>query len=217
MKTLIILVAVGLPAFADLLTFPDSVCSANSDGSGAFTTCSDYSFINQAYGDTADATVTYIDKINTGQSLRWWATGYNDLPTAVWGGNGDGTGQSWDRIQITPNGNLSVTLNGFDLGAYNMTQRFTDLQILDAVTGSVLVDYGTQLIGAGNTATHFSPDVSSPDGIAIEWKDTGYNVGIDNIDFSVSGGTVPEPAAYVPVALLLAGLAICRWRICKAS
>ncbi|MBV9745202.1 MAG: PEP-CTERM sorting domain-containing protein, partial [Acidobacteriia bacterium] len=65
--------------------------------------------------------------------------------------------------------------------------------------------------------THFSPDVSSPDGIAIEWKDTGYNVGIDNIDFSVSASAVPEPAAYVPVALLLAGLAISRWRTCKAS
>ena len=60
-----------------MLDFPNDICSANSNGSGAFTSCG--SFINQAYGDAAGVNVTYKDLINVGTALHWWSAGYNNL------------------------------------------------------------------------------------------------------------------------------------------
>jgi hypothetical protein len=182
---------------ADDLTFPNNICSSNADGSGVMTACSGYGYINQAYGDTANVNVVYQDLVNTGDSLRWWGTGYNDLPTAVFGGNSDAPGASLDLIQILPVGGYSIQLNSFDLGAWPDTQRNTNLEILDG-NGNALLNYGTQLIGAGNVATHFAPDIISANGIGIEWGSTGFNVGIDNIDFTVEQtSSVPEPSAWV--------------------
>jgi len=73
----------------------------------------------------------------------------------------------------------------------------------------VLLDYGAPLIGSAGVAAHFTPAVSSVDGIAIEWKDTGFDVGINNISFAAAApSTVPEPGAFSPAALLLGALAI---------
>lgn|SRR5579871_1831726 len=108
----------SLPACADLLISPNNICSNNLDGSGSFAACGNNSPINQAYGDTAAVNVTYMDKIHQGDSLRWWGIGYSNLPSAVWGGIDDATGDSWDRIELDPLGGLSVTLDSFDLGTF---------------------------------------------------------------------------------------------------
>lgn len=205
---LIVPILAAVPAFGNTLTFPNNICSANTDGSGALTGCSDYSYINQAYGDAPDVNVTYVDLVNIGNSLRWWDTDYNNLQGVAWGGNGDGAGQSWDRIEISPVGGVSITLTGFDIGAYPNTQRSTHLQILDLLTNAVLLDYGAPNIGSGNVSSHFSPNATSVNGIAIEWKDSAYNVGIDNIDFSTSISAVPEPSTLFPLSALLLVLSV---------
>ncbi len=195
MKTLaslaVILVAIAaIPAAAGTLTFPNNICSANTDGSGPIIACVNYGYINQAYGDTAQLDVQYVDRVVPGNSLRWWSTGYNNLPSAAWGGTGDLPGQSDDSIILLPAAGYSVTLNSFDMGAYYHAVLGTNIIITEVGTGNTLLDFGPQTIGVGDLAVSFFPNVTSSHGIDIRWYDTAYNVGIDNIDYSVT----PEPA-----------------------
>ena len=159
--------------------------------------------VHQSYRDTATVNINYLD-VSLGGSLRWWDLGYNDLQGVLWGGIGDASGESWARIEIVPLFGQSISLLSFDLGAWFQAVLDTKLRILEVGSNNVLLDYGTQTIGTGNVHSLFAPGVSSTLGIAIEWKDTAYNVGIDNIRFNdplcVS---VPEPAT---LTRLLAGI-----------
>jgi PEP-CTERM motif len=51
-------------------------------------------------------------------------------------------------------------------------------------------------------ATSFTPNITVLGGLWLEFKDSAYNVGIDNIQYSVA--VVPEPASAL---LMLAGVA----------
>jgi hypothetical protein len=190
--SLIFVIMAGVAASAGTLTFPNNICSANTDGSGAMIACADWGYINQGYGDSAQLDVQYVDHSVPGQTLRWWSTGYNNLPNAVWGGTNDCGGCSNVSIVLVPTPGYTVTLNGFDVGAYFHTVRDTNLIITEIGTGNILANYGLQTIGTGDVAVHFAPGVSSSLGIDIRWYDSAYNVGIDNVDFTVTG--VPEPA-----------------------
>src|SRR5437667_53953 len=72
---LVLLVSFATPVFADTLTFPNNICTADSPGLGPQLTCTNGAFISQSYGDTASVNVTYRDIVITGQTLRWWDTG----------------------------------------------------------------------------------------------------------------------------------------------
>jgi hypothetical protein len=74
--------------------------------------------------------------------------------------------------------------------------------VFDLAGGSPLVSTGSMLI-LGAAPTIFSISATSSAGFSIAFGPDGYNVGIDNIDFTTSA--VPEPAS---VALLLAGLVV---------
>jgi hypothetical protein len=216
--SLLALCVLAIPASASdfVLNFSGDICSSNADGSGPLVACrnasnlGDYNgnAINESYGDSAQANVTYKDLIVPGNSLRWWDQGYSSLVGITWGGVGDANGQSWDRIEIAPVGGDTITLDGFNLGAFPFADLTSNVEILDLATNAVLLDYGVQTIGAGGIATHFSPNISSGNGIAIEWRDTGYSVGIDNIQFSTNA--VPEPSQLPGLAgalcLILIGL-----------
>ena len=96
-----------------------------------------------------------------------------------------------------------------DLGAWPNTTRTTNARVVDLVTGTVLIDYGTQTI-LGSVHSHFVANVSSTNGVAVKWRDTGFNVGIDNVDFTAGPAPVPEPAS--SSLLLIGGIALMgRW------
>lgn len=191
-----------------------TICSDNADGSGAMTACSDWGYINQGYGDTAAEDITYLDLQGNGQpTLRWWFDGYNELHNVLFAyQNGDG--DSWARIEIDPLQGQGVQLNSFDIGAYWHTQRSSRyVRVLDLVTGGVLFEVDDVMIGVGDHSNHFAPNVFSTNGVAIEWRASAYNNGIDNICFNgpcvdefgpaPNVPTIPEPAS---LALLAAGL-----------
>lgn len=199
----------GTAAHADILDFGGgptvpSICSLNSDGSGALTVCADYAKLNQSYGDIPGVLdVQYSQPFATGGStLNWWSGSYNGLYGVLWADGGDGPA-SYARIDLVPLANASgVTLFSLDLGAYPSTTRNTDLKVFDLATQQVLYSYAGP-VGSGSTPTTFSLGLNSAAGLRIEWRNSAYNVGIDNIVYAV--GAVPEPAS---ASLALAGLAL---------
>lgn len=210
-RILVLVLAPALvPAMADTLTFPNNVCSANTDGSGPMGACAEYSWINEAYGDTATVDVQYKNLSNPAYSLRWWDGGYNNLSSAAFAAMNDGSNV---EILLAPVGNHVITLNSFDVGAWYHRVGSTNLSIVDG-NGSVLFNYGLQTIGTGDVASHYAPAISSSNGIGIVWGAESWNVGVGNVDFTVDGTTssVPEPSS-----LLLIGtcIAICARRIVR--
>ena len=72
------------------------------------------------------------------------------------------------------------------------------------LSGNVLFAYkGNVGTSSPNMPTSFDGSWFGRDGVRIEWENSAYNVGIDNISYEMAGA-VPEPETY---AMLGAGLA----------
>jgi len=99
---------------------------------------------------------------------------------------------------------MGVMLTHFDMGAYANTSMGTHIAIYD-LSGNVLYTYkGNVGTSSPNMPTSFNGSWFGNDGIRIEWENSAYNVGIDNINYEMTHA-VPEPATY---AMLGAGLAV---------
>ena len=185
---------------------PDTaVCSSTNDGLGAIAGCSNYSYLHQTYGDIAGTVdVVYSAPRLVSQSLRWWADDYNSLYGVAWAASSDSDSKARIDIVALQSGS-GITLTHFDMGAYPDTTLTTSITIKDLADNTILYSYvgAVGMYGGNNTATPFDFNLSSSSGIRIEWADSAYNVGIDNITYNVTA--VPEPETY---ALMLAGLAI---------
>jgi hypothetical protein len=181
-----------------------TICTSNSDGSGALIQCGNFDYLSQTYGDVAGVIdVSYSSVRNATASMRWWAYDYNSLYGVAWADFDDGNSQA--RIELRPlQPGAVVTLNSFDLGAYVRTTRGTHIRVFEIGGGPALWSYDGD-VGNGNDFTSFAPGVGSANGLWIEFADSAYNVGIDNINYSLrdGNGQVPEPSIY---ALLSAGL-----------
>lgn len=185
------------------------ICTANGSGYGAHQDCSNGNgSIGQDYGDVAGVVDVHYAAPYTGAgTLNWWSTGYNTLHGVLWAGSNDA--HSAARIDLLPQqAGQVVSLSRFDLGTYGSAH--TTSVTVSAIGGPVLFSFDG-IIPTGNSATTLMPNVSSASGLSILWHDSAYNVGIDNIKFSVSA--VPEPSSYAMLAggLLLIG-AIARRR-----
>lgn len=154
--------------------------------------CANNSKIDQAYGDQSGIVdLSYID-VNSSTtaltSLNWWSDSYNDLYGVAWAGGSDGASHA--RIEIRPLGGGGVTLNSMDFGAWVTTTRGTHIRVTDIGGATTLFSYDGN-VGSGLSHTTFAPNVTSANGIWIDWYNSAYNVGIDNVSFTV--GAVPEP------------------------
>jgi len=181
-----------------------SLCSSTADGLGSTVGCTNFGYFLQSYGDVAGVLdVTYsAPRYTDGRTLRWWASQYNDLYGVLWADGGDGDSRA--RIELKPLNGQEVTLTHFDLGAYSMTTRNTTVNIFAIGNPTALYSF-SGAVGSGSTHAGFDLNVSSSTGLWIEWQDSAYNVGIDNVTYLLRDvtGPVPEPSTY---ALLLAGL-----------
>lgn len=180
-----------------------AICTNAVNGSGPLAACADYQYINQTYGDVAGILdVSYDQPRLVGDaSLRWWSLNYNNLYGVLWADGGDGDSQA--VIDLRPLNGEVLTLASFQLGAYSQTTRGTTLSVTDLLTGTPLFTYTGDVGNGALSATTFSPNVSSVNGVRISWQDSAFNVGIDNISYTLA--PVPEPAS---LALALAGLGI---------
>jgi hypothetical protein len=189
-------------AQADVIDFnpADPVCNNSSTGNGGIVACGDYGYIAQSYGDVAGVLdVQYSAPRIEDRTLRWWDANYNNLGGVAWADNNDP--DSKGRIDLVPLNGQGVMLTHFDLGAYPNTSRSTTLTIT-AIGGPVLYGPTTGNVGGlpGNLPSSFDGAWYGANGIRIEWQDSAYNVGIDNITYQMAVA-VPEPAAFMMMAV----------------
>lgn len=179
------------------------LCSDNIYGTGSTVACVDWSYISQAHGDVAGVVdVSYAaPRRNTGESLRWWSSAYNNLFGVAWAEGSNSN--SLARIDIVPlQPGAAVLLSGLDLGAYVNTTLGTNLNVYAIGQSTPLYSFVGNVGNGAVAATHFNLNLTSTAGLRIEWADNAYSVGIDHIEFTV--GAVPEPGTW---ALWAAGLA----------
>ncbi len=177
-------------------------CASDAAGLGSPMACVNYGYIWQGTGDVAGVVdLQYSAPRLNGESLRWWDTQYNNLSGVVWAAGGDANSQARIDIVALQSGAV-VTLDSFDLGAYANTTRNTTLTVSD-LAGTVLFSYSGAVGQGSSSATAFAPAAQAVGGLRIQWQDSAFNVGLDNLAFSVSA--VPEPGT---AAALLAGLAV---------
>jgi hypothetical protein len=183
------------------LDFSGSICGVAGDQ-----VCGNYAEIGQSYGDVAGVLdVSHLSRSSPDGAvyetfLKYWSTDYSGLTGVAWGGN-DGVGYTAE-FKFTPLNGGTVSLLGFDMGDFLNRNRGSSVAVYDAGTNAMLWSGGS--FDPDLTATNFSPNVSSSAGLVLRWGPDAFDVGVDNIQLSVSGApSVPEPGV---VALALAGL-----------
>jgi hypothetical protein len=184
-------------ATADVLTFDGDICNGGQ-------ACANGAEIDETYGDTTGVDVQYVDdRTDDNLTLQWWAESYSDLTNVAWGGDSDEVGSP--TIRLVALSGYSVNLLGFDLGAWPNTDRTTQVTISE-IGGGVLYSSGQITIDAF-AHTHFGTNYTSSSGFEINWGPNGYNVGIDNIEFTAerTGAIVPEPSTW---ALMIGGFGL---------
>ena len=191
------------------LDFSGNICGASGDQA-----CGNNSIIGPSYG-SLDGTldVSYKSIVaSTNQvaldALYYWEASYSDLTGVAWAGNS--AGSHYVEITFAPLAGQNVTLLGFDFGDYANRNTGSSVAILDASTREVLWNGGG--FDPGPTASSFSLNVSSANGLILQWGADVYNVGIDNIRYSVTAVPEPESLALAAAGLLVAGLAARRQR-----
>lgn len=222
------LAVAAVPAHATVLTFDNGdttspqLCSNELAGTGPLQTCTNGLLFSQSYGDQPGLLDVRYDtpRVSPGvpmdRTLQWWATGYNDLFGVLWAFNSDANSEA--RIDLAPlQPGLGVRLNAFDLGAYPNNRLSTTAEVRDLLTDQLLWSFEGSVgnvTGTLNQHSAFSPDVYSVNGLRISWRDSAFNVGIDNVDFTLdrpSVNRVPEPDGAV-AWVALAALAGAGWR-----
>lgn len=190
----------GASAGAAMLNFPTNICASIAN-------CADGSFISETYGDVPGALEVSFRNLQgepTITELRYWNSGYGDLQGVAWTRRSDALSQA--EIFLKPLNGRVVTLSGFDLGAFNNVARSSQFTILDG-DFNVLFESGALTIPA-QLHSHFEfTNLTTTNGIRIQWGPSAFNVGIDNIDFTASfaGQAVPVPPA---ITLFAGGLAL---------
>jgi hypothetical protein len=189
-----LLLSATAQASTQTLTFDGNTACGNS-------ACGNYSILSQSYGDIQNfVDVSYINVNSANTGLAWWDGQYNDLQGVVWAGGSDANSHA--RIEINSLVGGNVTLNSFDFGAYSNTTRNTHIRVTTIGGGSTLFSYDGFVGLDALQHTAFAPNVSAQGGLWIDWYDSAYNVGVDNISYTAA---VPEPESY---AMFLLGLGV---------
>lgn len=191
-------------ANAVVLTFDGNICDT---GTGS-DPCLNNRFISQSYGDGVGVDVTYSGQVGLTESMRFWNTAYSDLTNVAYGRSGQTA-----EIFIAALPGFEIVLNGFDLGAWPTSNRSSQWTILDG--NSTLLQQSGTITVLGSIATSVVPGLTSSTGFRIQFGPDAFNVGIDNIDYTVNqvDSSEPEPTTLLLVGLSLAGLGFTRKRL----
>ena len=114
------------------------------------------------------------------------------------------------EIRFTPSNGVAVTLTSFDMAGWPQLDYTADvIQVVDANNTVLWSAPDLTVLGAGPTHSAFSVNVTSTIPIYLRFGNT-YNIGIDNIQFSQSPVSAPEPGSLILLALGGATLGLAR-------
>jgi hypothetical protein len=150
---------------------------------------------NLTHGATPNVTVQMFSADYQGGTwnqlgnLGRWPTGYADLVDVAY----HSPSNEGARIILTADAGQEVRLHSFQMGGWPRSdQTLPFLQVL--VDGNPVFTQ-TNITISGTTADTFTFDPNAVKGRVIEIRFGGnWNVGIDNIAFSQTGGCEPNPA-----------------------
>jgi len=115
-------------------------------------------------------------------------------------------------IDFVAEGGNSVTLNSFDLGAYNGSAPYiARYKIYDLLNSTLLYDSSDFSIDPNTTpAPTFNVNLSSLTGLRIELRELGQLIAIDNISYSAAAAAavVPEPVTMVTWGIGVCGMGL---------
>jgi hypothetical protein len=157
--------------------------------------------IPQTYGDAANVDVQYVSRTGTGNSsvgagsLQFWSTGYLGATNVAYGNSVTG------EVFFQPIGAFQVQLVNFVLAPL-LRSRTTQWAVYDASFNLLASSGGTFGL---SSATTFTPNQTSANGIRLQFGPDDFNVAIDNITFNLIPTGVPEPSTILvaPGLLLL--------------
>jgi hypothetical protein len=199
---LLLVGAQGAAAATYTLDFSGLICNGGM-------ACMNGQEIDQTYGDVAGVVdVTYDRNGAAGrQPAFYWSAPYETLMHVAYGD----VGQSL-LIFFTAAPGKEVTINGFDIAPYADRNAGTTVRVIDEANATVDFEQDFTTVstqGVTSFAKPATPGAWTSTIMGIALGPDIYNVGIDNISFTVSepngGGVNPIP---LPAAawLLLGGL-----------
>ena len=197
--TLLFVLASPAVSAAYILDFSGDICTT------AAGVCANGSSISQDYGDIAgQLDVIYDANRNTAteQELRWWGTGYETLTGVAYGTLGGG-GLS---ILFKPEAGYEVSVTSFDIAPYANRVRDTFVEVIDIATNTVLFTQSFNPLPTGMVTTLESLMWTSLAGIQINLGPDSWDIGIDNIHYSVKPADLSEIPLPAAGWLLLSGL-----------
>ena len=187
----------ALPAHATIIDFNQTNCTSGG------VNC----VIPQDYGDTADIDVSHrIVTKSTGKTIGIglfnYKQKYGDLSSVVYGGY-DNTNY-FSEIKLTAKTGRLLSLTSFDFATFGNRTAKVPIKVFD-LNGNLLNSgvYSTNSPKHSTLAlnTAFLP------GVVIQWGPDSYNVGLDNITYSVKSAA-PEPASW---AMMVVGFGALGW------
>jgi len=191
-------IAFTATAQAAVLIMSDASCSGGA--------CTNGQKIDQSYGASSEIDVqwrgTSALAATDANRFSYWSNNYSDLSGIAYGSSRTAAAS----IFFAPlKANTQVTLNSFRLGSWLGFNRLSSFVIFEGV-GKTLFSSGSVPVGPGLASSLFSPKLTSANGLGIQYGPDSLNVGIDNIDFSVSAiAAVPEPTTW---AMLILGFGV---------
>jgi hypothetical protein len=151
-----------------------------------FPNLSNGSDIPDKYGDVKGA-LDMDFRCEDGSNASYWSTDYSDLLGVAYGCSSYST-----QITFKPQPGFTVTLLGFDFGAYS-SDRSSKVKISDSATTFLDEDPIEVLLSQRTTYNLESLGIATDSNLTISFGPDSYNVGIDNIRFELTGVPAPLP------------------------